>query len=1256
MKTGKKVLVIVLCLAITILLTGGTASAAKPVIVIRGGAETPTRGYVWGVMAHNLRGDHGDQSRKAQVKEMSATDIYKSLMTGKINVASVLLGADEAGVKEFAAWRKKNKPTVLTLGYAGVYVIAPSNRKIKQLSLSQVKDLLAGKITTWKQLGGKGKGKIQLVADETSLHLYHALTGEKPKAKIRKCLMPEMVSSFCFNVAATTMQEALEQQAKEMRKRAKAGKRPPKPRPAPMPIGDDALGLTISRKVLHWSSMRGKYRLSVIQLCKDKEKPIPPSITTVQDRTYPLSFTWHIYAHPSASELVLGCVKACVGAHEGNLQNAHYVRSWLLPANKVAALGTIWIMVNWRWDGALKAAAQNYRKSHSGVNVRFARVHSDFGKRFQAGDVDILAYSAPYPHFGGQMIETELRKLYGPTLPEQTIGYRGLVAVVPPKNPIKSLTWKQVRRVVSHDLTPWTLLGRNSKEWVHKYYCSSFALRECLFGGKMYKRVRIGQTLKHPGRGQLKELLAQAKNGHDLYKKVCRRIGSQADLLDALADDSDGIGLVLYSRRVHASGMKILKLGGPKGSEPVAPTPATIANGTYPARLPMRVLVHPEASQASKDFVKWLSSAQAGEAMKDYYVFNSTVAQDETVVSTDAATPKETPALSFDKPISGTVAVLPGETLSRYFVVAKPKHHAAYEQAITEALIRDRRLKIVDRVELNRVLAERELVLSQTKETPLKPILVADVFMLPQIVSEKNTAVLRIQAVHGATGSVLGELRIAVDPANPEKFTPPLSDQVRRWWPGVLQRLWLAKHKPVWSLVDVYSGQSGASDEVAEAVQPQLREKLIQDTKRFLADYSPLDVTYREVLMKLLGLSRSRQGRFSPEADYLIEGRMTSAKRLELRILSAGGKRILAQVVVDAGTPDALAEKAWEWLDAKAQDLPAKAGGADTAFEDWAKPQARIEFQKGESAGKRAEQFFKEAEQRRMKTGSPDLLPADKKKLDRLNGQADRHYFRAAQLDPTWEDAAYKALHATSKTLPPFSRNLMLAETYTRFTETFPESKRGRGVMEYAYAYWRGLAGSLRTAAWHGRGAKGLPRGVDYRKLYLRYLRKTLDVNREYIKRYLHRYKTFRGGSWCSIQVMANAYFYNTALYLAISKASDAQIRQTVVNYEKLLSKYPAETVHSDFLKLQMIAWRNDKAGFLKMLRAMQKRRPDPKDVYWQRGADRTDRELHRLFGMGSGKDTCQQWRKGKRGPGDLPYVGYDPDKDKHTPTARPWD
>ena len=207
--------------------------------------------------------------------------------------------------------------------------------------------------------------------------------------------------------------------------------------------------------------------------------------------------------------------------------------------------------------------------------------------------------------------------------------------------------------------------------------------------------------------------------------------------------------------------------------------------------------------------------------------------------------------------------------------------------------------------------------------------------------------------------------------------------------------------------------------------------------------------------------------------------------------------------------------------------------------------------------------------------------------------------------------------------------------------------------MEYAYVHWSNMAKALERVV-AGRGSEYVPRGIDCKKLRMEYRRKALDINREYLKRYLHRYKTFRGGSWCSIQVRVDMYFYDLARHLKVSKASDARIRQAITDYAKWLDKYPAEAIHSDFLKLWMIGQRGDRSGFLETLRGMQKQHPDATAVYWRRGSRWANTMLYQLFRMDTSKNTFRQWLDGKRGPGDLPYVGYDPNKDKHTPTARP--
>jgi hypothetical protein len=110
-------------------------------------------------------------------------------------------------------------------------------------------------------------------------------------------------------------------------------------------------------------------------------------------------------------------------------------------------------------------------------------------------------------------------------------------------------------------------------------------------------------------------------------------------------------------------------------------------------------------------------------------------------------------------------------------------------------------------------------------DTPVKAIISADVLVVSHTVTENLKTVLRIRAVHGPTGELLGELKAPIDPAHPAVFDPPLERTVRDWWPIVLGRLRDSREKPSWVVLDVYypslDAQSGA-----HALRETLQESL----------------------------------------------------------------------------------------------------------------------------------------------------------------------------------------------------------------------------------------------------------------------------------------------------------------------------------------------------------------------------------------------------------------------------------------------
>jgi hypothetical protein len=59
------------------------------------------------------------------------------------------------------------------------------------------------------------------------------------------------------------------------------------------------------------------------------------------------------------------------------------------------------------------------------------------------------------------------------------------------------------------------------------------------------------------------------------------------------------------------------------------------------------------------------------------------------------------------------------------------------------------------------------------------------------------------------------------------------------------------------------------------------------------------------------------------------------------------------------------------------------------------------------------------------------------------------------------------------------------------------------------------------------------------------------------------------------------------------------------------------------------------------VLADMQRRWADPNGNRWKLGGEQTSREMCELFHMDPRRSSLYQWLKGRRGPGDLPYAGY---------------
>ena len=204
------------------------------------------------------------------------------------------------------------------------------------------------------------------------------------------------------------------------------------------------------------------------------------------------------------------------------------------------------------------------------------------------------------------------------------------------------------------------------------------------------------------------------------------------------------------------------------------------------------------------------------------------------------------------------------------------------------------------------------------------------------------------------------------------------------------------------------------------------------------------------------------------------------------------------------------------------------------------------------------------------------------------------------------------------------------------------------------------LRAYYKRQAWCRDAARSDPSGAArYRKLRLGCIEKLLGYYRLRGERYfLPSMSGDRDALGNTIRSSGES-MYAQMMGLYLTEASDEQWERAIAEWAKRYDDYPGFTPHSDFFRLKFLAVRGNKAGYPALLSDMQRRHPKHKDPYWRQPSE-ANKDIYRLFDCDREHTTghpkrssSAQWRRGEQGIGDLPYVGYDPQKDTKKP--EPW-
>jgi len=373
-----------------------------------------------------------------------------------------------------------------------------------------------------------------------------------------------------------------------------------------------------------------------------------------------------------------------------------------------------------------------------------------------------------------------------------------------------------------------------------------------------------------------------------------------------------------------------------------------------------------------------------------------------------------------------------------------------------------------------------------------------------------------------------------------------------------------------------------------------------------------------------------------------VDARLVDSTTIEMRLRNAQ-LAVLAEKTLTGTDAAALKLAALQWLAREVARNKAKPTSASTGVvaDEWARRQGQVELEIGRQIRNQIPNWrFDESERIWAWTGSASVYSFPEDLAAAVQAAADRHFRRAAQLDPTLEEAAYEVLADLQILRDYYTRDdenvksLAALWPLERFLDTFPQSTHRCAVLTRLAILCTNLAHKVKLAP-----------AADDKAVRLALYRKGLDARAQYMERHYFHGETDKT---YHVYMVFSHYLHHLRAYIQLAQPSDAELEARVADWSRRFDKRLDKAPHSDFVRLIALESRNDKAGFLSLLAEMQQRWPDPDHPQWpDKSVDVVREMMSNLFPNPPRANSYGLWREGKRGIGDLPWVGYKPEDDK---------
>ncbi len=251
-------------------------------------------------------------------------------------------------------------------------------------------------------------------------------------------------------------------------------------------------------------------------------------------------------------------------------------------ANSITVKGSdTMVILDQRW-------AEHFMKANPDITIQVTGGGSGTGlSALINGTTDIAASSRPIK---SKEIE-QIKKRHKADPKEIIVAQDGLAVYVSDKNPLKSLTIDQLRKIYTGKITNWKELGGADKRII------------------VYGRENNSGTYVF--------FKDNVLNGRDFDPRVQTLPGTGA-VVNAVAKDVNGIG---YGGAAYSSGIRDVAIAADDKSKPMLPNKENIASGAYPLARPLNFYLVGEPNAIEQKFIDYVLSPEGQKIVNEVGYF-----------------------------------------------------------------------------------------------------------------------------------------------------------------------------------------------------------------------------------------------------------------------------------------------------------------------------------------------------------------------------------------------------------------------------------------------------------------------------------------------------------------------------------------------------------------------------------------------------------------------------------------------------------